>query len=81
MDEHFDEGVAGAGLAVLFSAAGAGVLSLLPIPTVHTSGAMALPTFVLAALGGAVGIGLVRMARRRPAVGHRADYSDTPPAG
>jgi hypothetical protein len=81
MDQHFDEGVAGAGLAVFFAAAGAGVLNLLPMEAAHTGSVLAVSTFLLACIGGAVGVRLVRMAKRRPADGHRADYSDTPPAG
>jgi hypothetical protein len=77
MDEHFDEGVAGAGLAVLFTAGGAGILNLLSSAEFHTNFVLGVSALVLAGLGGVVGIGLVRHANRRPANGHHADYADT----
>jgi hypothetical protein len=54
---------------------------LLPTAATHSLAFLAVFTVVLAGLGGAVGVGLVRLAARRPANGQHADYADTPPAG
>jgi hypothetical protein len=81
MDRRFDEGVAGAALAALFSFAGAGVLRLLPTAAALSLDFMAVSTVALAGLGGAIGVGLVRLAVRRPANGQDADYADTLSSG
>ena len=81
MDQHFDEGVAGAVLAVLFSFTGAGVLRLLPTAAAQSLTLMAVSTVILAGLGCAVGVGLVRLSVRRPTNGPHADDADTLSSG
>jgi putative Mn2+ efflux pump MntP len=80
MDRHFDEGVAGAALAVVFTAAGAGLLLLTgPTAIFLTPAATGVSTLLLACLGAGVGVERVRLSRRQPAGGLHADYSDTLP--
>jgi hypothetical protein len=77
MTRTFDEGVTGSALALVLASLGNGALTRTPVPAVYpesASVAAAGLTLALACLGAAVGIGLVRLAARRPA--ESADYDD-----
>ncbi len=77
MNQYFDEGVAGAGLAVGFSTLGGCVLRLTGLDGhLLLNGAM---TLALASLGAVAGAWMARRAARLPPAEHAADYADTVP--
>jgi hypothetical protein len=77
----FDEGVAGGALALAFAALGNSALALTPVPARHRESAPAVAaglTVALACLGAAGGVGLVRLATRRPGPPPAGDHAGAP---